>query len=108
MKMTAKDALLFGGIGLGLYLIWQGKEKFKEVGDWLSAPIAYVISKLTLPRALHIAGGAVLPDGGYVSWDAITQAGSKLDAQGMFVWRGQRYKVRSPRRADGNYAALPA
>lgn len=107
MTMNAKDAVLFVGVGLGLYFLWQGKEKIKAASDSLSAPIAYIISKLTLPAALHIVGGAVLPDGGYVSWDAIAQAGSRLDAKGTFVWRGQQYKVRTPRRADGNYAAVP-
>lgn len=106
--MKTEHVLIVAGVGVGLYFLWKTKEKFEEAADWIAAPIAYVISKMTLPANLHIAGGAVLPDGGYVSWDAITQAGSRLDAQGSFTWRDVRYKVRSPRRADGNYSAVTA
>lgn len=103
-----ENVFIVAAVGAGLYLIWKGKEKFEAAADWLAAPIAYVISALTLPGKVHINGGVILPDGGYVSWDAITQAGSKLDAQSYFVWRNRRYKIRSPRRADGNYAATLA
>ncbi len=113
--MNAKDALLFAGVGIGLLLLWKGKEVVEkgiqyvdDVADAvLARPIAYIISKFVLPPALHINGGAVLPDGGYVSWDAITQAGSRVNAQGLFVWRGRTYKVNA-RRKDGNYDVVAA
>lgn len=101
--MKTEHVFVVAGVGVGLYLLWKSRELVQAGADALSKPIAYVISKLTLPANLHIPGGAILPDGGYVSWDAITQAGSRLDAQGMFVWRHQRFKTRAPRRADGNY-----
>lgn len=107
--MTAKDALLFAGVGLGLYFLWKGKEFVSNAADeYIARPIAYIISRLTLPPNIHVNGGAVLPDGGYVSWDAITNDGSKLNAQGYFTWRAKRYKVRTPRRADGNYDTVIA
>lgn len=107
--MNTKDTLLFAGVGLALYVLWKGKDLIEDAADAvLARPIAYIISKLTLPAAVHINGGAVLPDGGYVSWDAINQAGYKLDSQGIFIWESRRYKVRAPRRSDGNYDAVIA
>lgn len=113
--MTAKDVFVVAAVGAGLLLFWKSKEVVEkgikyvdDVADAVIArPIAYIISKLILPPAIHINGGAVLPDGGYVSWDAITQAGSRLNAQQQFVWRGRTYKV-TARRKDGNYDAIAA
>lgn len=102
-----RDALfLVGGAALLWYLL---KEKLGAPGGALDTgiarPIAYIISALTLPPAVHVIGGAVLPDGGYVSWDAIVDAGSKLDSRGEFMWRNLKYRV-TTRRADGNYDAI--
>lgn len=109
MNRTIRElAFLVGGAAL---VYWLLKEKIAGPGgvidEWIARPIAYVISKLTLPANLHVPGGVIFQDGGYVSWDAIIDGGSKLDANGFFLWRGKRYKV-YPRRADGNYPAVLA
>lgn len=99
--------LLISGGALIWYLL---KQKLGAPGGALDTviaqPIAYVISSFTLPAAVHVTGGAVLPDGGYVSFDAIVQAGSKVDGNGLFTWNGARYRLIQPRRSDGNYDAV--
>lgn len=108
MNSSVRDLLLLvGGAALLWYLL---KEKLGAPGGtldtFIAQPIAYVISSLTLPSAQHVAGGAVLQDGGYVSFDAIVNAGSKVDGNGNFTWGGARYRLIQPRRADGNYDAV--
>jgi hypothetical protein len=96
-------------LGVGGYVLYhllvKGKEYAEEGADWIARPIAYVISKFILPSTQHVAGGAVFQDGGYVSFDAIIAAGSKVDAKSQFTWKGTRYQLLQPRRDDGNYAA---
>lgn len=109
MKLSnVKDVALLAAIGYAIYFF---KNKIAGPGgvadEWIARPIAYVISRWTLPPAAHIPGGVVLQDGGYIDWDAIIREGSKLSANGTFLWRRRMYKV-LPRRADGNYPAVPA
>lgn len=100
-------------VGVGGYVLYRLLAKSKEYldtgADWIARPIAYVITKFQFAfnSPQHVAGGVVFKDGGYVSFDAIIQGGSKIDAQNTFVWKGQRYRLLAPRRADGNYAATP-
>lgn len=108
MNSTLRDlALLVGGAALLWYLL---KNKLGAPGGALDTvvaqPIAYVISSLILPSNVHVPGGAVLPDGGYVSFDAIVNAGGKVDGNGLFPWSGARYRLIQPRRTDGNYDAV--
>lgn len=110
MNSSLRDMLLLvGGAALLWYLL---KEKIGAPGGvldtFIAQPIAYVISSLTLPGTQHVAGGAVLPDGGYVSFDAIVSAGGKVDGNGNFAWNGARYRLIQPRRSDGNYDAIRA
>jgi len=109
--MTAKDTAILAAIGIGGFLIWKFFQKGKEFVasgiDLIARPIAYTISALTLPAAVHVNGGAVLPDGGYVSFDAILNAGSKVDSRQEFSWQGVRYRL-VKRRSDGNYDAIRA
>ena len=107
MNTLVRDTLFL--IGGAAFVWWLLKEKVGAPGGaldvYVARPIAYVISSLTLPAQQHVAGGAVLPDGGYVSWDAIVQAGSKLDSRGEFTWKNLRYRV-TQRRKDGNYDTI--
>lgn len=111
MRSTRELVLIAGGLTLAYLFLSKKLAEFTGEGsaidEWIARPIAYVISKFTLPAQFHVPGGVVFQDGGYVSWDAIIDAGSKLDSSGFFHWRGQRYKV-YPRRTDGNYPAIPA
>lgn len=109
-RTDAWDVLTYGAAGIALYYIWKYFRKADEgvdlIGDWIARPIAYVISKITLPPQFHVPGGVVFKDGGYVSWDAIIDGGSKLSSNNTFVWQGRLYRVLK-RREDGNYAAEP-
>lgn len=108
MNSFMRDLLLL--VGGGALLWYLLKEKVGAPGGtldtYIAQPIAYVISSLTLPGAVHVPGGAVLQDGGYVSFDAILQAGGKVDGNGVFPWKGARYRLIQPRRSDGNYDAV--
>ena len=108
-------------LGVGGYVLYRffsvakesaekGIEYIETAADaTLARPIAYVISKLILPGRQHVAGGAVLPDGGYVSFDAIISAtGQGVDDQNRFQWGGLTYQLVPPRRSDGNYNAKRA
>lgn len=107
--MSAKDTAILGAVVVGGFLLWKlfqkGKEFVESGADLIARPIAYTISALILPAAVHVNGGAVLPDGGYVSFDAILNAGSKVDSHQEFSWRGVRYRL-VKRRPDGNYDAI--
>lgn len=108
MNSAIRDLLLLvGGAALLWYLL---KEKVGAPGGaldrFIAQPIAYVISSLTLPGTQHVAGGAVLQDGGYVSFDAIVSAGGSVDGNGNFPWNGSRYRLIQSRRSDGNYDAV--
>lgn len=112
-----KNIAVLSAIGIALYLALRvGKvasdvieatgEAVQKTADFISAPIARIISALTLPGKLHVAGGVVFSNGSYVSWDAITDAGSRLDVNMQFTWNARRYRV-VKRRPDGNYDAVP-
>lgn len=109
--MLNRDLLTIGvlvGAGYIVYtLIEKARAPIDKAADWISRPIAYIVSKLTLPGRQHVAGGVVFQDGGYVSWDAIIDGGSQIDRNSRFVWKGRTYKALTPRRSDGNYAAVP-
>lgn len=99
-----------GAGAIAVYLLYQllakGTEAVAAAADAvIAAPIAYVISSLILPPQLHVPGGVVLADGGYLSFDSIINAGSKVGGDGTFMWQGVRYRV-TQRRPDNNYGAV--
>lgn len=104
--MHARDLYVLGGVAA---IAWLLLRKFKEQvdagADFIAKPIAYIISSMTLPPAVHVNGGVVLPDGGYVSFDAIVNGGSKVAGDQTFFWRGVKYRV-TKRRPDNNYDAV--
>ena len=105
--------LVYLGAGaVAIYLLYKllakGTEVVAAAADTvIAAPIAYVVASLILPPELHVPGGVVFADGGFLSFDSIINAGSRVGGDGTFVWQGVRYRVTS-RRPDNNYGAVRA
>lgn len=107
---STRDALVL--VGGAAFAWWLLKNKLGAPGGVLDTsmarPIAYVMSSLTLPARQHVAGGVVMQDGGYISFDAIIDnSGKGVDASNQFTWKSRRYRIVPPRRPDGNYNAQP-
>lgn len=103
--------LVYLGAGaIAVYLLYKllakGTEAVAAAADTvIAAPIAYVVASLILPPQLHVPGGVVFADGGYLAFDSIINAGSKVGSDGTFMWQGARYRV-TQRRSDNNYGAV--
>ena len=112
-KVTPQQIFIFFAVSAAGWLLYKvfdaisvGTNIISETGGAL-VPQG-IIDAIAGPKAQLAEGGAMLPSGNIVTWNAIVAGGSSLNGAMEFTWQNKRYRALSPRRADGLYNAVAA
>lgn len=104
-------ALFVGGMIAVLALI-KLLQSLKQGGERAGEAIGDVIADVIVGDPVSVNASVRIPNLGVVPFDVIIAEGSSLRSTGgesfIFTYRGIKYRVVPPRRADGTYDAVRA